>query len=156
MSKVTASIIIILLIGILYRLILTADGNFLFNMDNARDMVDVREMIVLKKPRLIGPTSAIEGLFNGPAWYYLLSLPFIVSNGEPYASIILEIGLWVIGGFFLLKLVSKWGSWLVLPVGFIWVVSDYIVLATRYAFNPNPVTFLTPVLIFAIEKFIKT
>lgn len=155
MSKVTVAIIIILLMGILYRLLLTADGNFIFNMDNARDMVDMREMIELKKPRLIGPTSAIEGLFNGPGWYYLLSLPFIVSNGDPYASIILEIGLWAIGGFFLLKLVSKWGSWLVLPVGFIWVVSDYIVLATRYAFNPNPIIFLTPVFLYLLVEYLK-
>ncbi len=155
MSKVSVLIIIILLIGILYRLILTADGNFLFNMDNARDMVDVRGMVELKKPRLIGPTSAIEGLFNGPAWYYLLSLPFIVSDGDPYASIILEIGLWAIGGFFLLKLVSKWGSWLVLPIGFIWVVSDYIVLATRYAFNPNPVIFLTPLFLYLLVEYLK-
>src|SRR3990167_881000 len=147
MSKVTASIIIILLIGILYRLVLTANGNFLFNMDNARDMVDVREMVVLHKLRLTGPTSAIEGLSNGPAWYYLLAIPFVLSGGDPYVSILMEIVLWAIGGFFLLKLVSRWGSWLVLPIGAVWVASNYILLTNAYAFNPNPVTLLSPVLV---------
>lgn len=146
----------ILLIGILYRLFLTWNGNFLFNMDNARDMVDVREMVVLHKPRLIGPNSAIEGLYNGPGWYYLLSIPFILSGGDPYASIIMEIILWTVGGFFLLKLVSKWGMGAVWPVGLIWVASNYIVLTNLYAFNPNPVTLLTPLFIFLFLQYLQT
>ena len=154
-KKVTIIILVILLIGILYRLVLTSNGNFLFNMDNARDMVDIREMVVLQKLRLTGPTSAIEGLFNGPAWYYLLALPFIFSAGDPYASILLEIALWAIGGFFLLKLVSRWGSWLIFPVAAIWVSSNYIVLANLYAFNPNPIVFLTPLLLFLLVEYLE-
>lgn len=146
---------LIILIGIIYRLTLTTDGNFFFNMDNARDMVEVREMVVLGKLRLTGPTSAIEGLFNGPAWYYLLAAPFIISGGDPYASILMEIGLWAIGGFFLLKLVSRWGNWLILPIGLIWVVSDYVVLATRYAFNPNPVILLTPLFLYLLVGYLE-
>lgn len=148
-------IILILIIGVIYRLFLTSDGNFLFNMDNARDMVDVREMVVLKKPRLIGPTSAIEGFYNGPAWYYLLAVPFILSDGNPYASILMEIVLWVIGGFFLLKLVSRWGNWLILPIGAIWVASDYIVLTNLYAFNPNPVTLLSPLFLYLLVEYLE-
>src|SRR3990172_1185469 len=110
-------IIFILIAGLFYRLIMTSNGNFLFNMDNARDMVDVREMVVLGKLRLTGPTSAIEGLFNGPAWYYLLAILFIFSGGDPYASVIMEIILWAVGGFFLLKLVSRWSIWLIVPIG---------------------------------------
>src|SRR3989304_9825903 len=97
-KKVTIIILVILLIGILYRLVLTSNGNFLFNMDNARDMVDIREMVVLQKLRLTGPTSAIEGLFNGPAWYYLLAIPFVISGGDPYAPILMEIVLWTVCG----------------------------------------------------------
>lgn len=149
-------IITIILIGVFYRLVLTAGGNFLFNMDNARDMVDVREMIVLSKPRLIGPTSAIEGFYNGPFWYYLLAVPFMLSGGDPYASIIMEIVLWAIGGFFLLKLISKWGTWLILPIGIIWVSSNYIVLTNLYAFNPNPVTLLAPLFIYLLVQYLKS
>lgn len=151
----TSLILFILLVGILYRLALTTNGNFLFNMDNARDMVDVREMVVLPKPRLTGPTSAIEGFYNGPAWYYLLAIPFLLSGGDPYASILMEIGLWAIGGFFLLKLVSRWGFWLMVPVGAIWVASNYIVLTNLYAFNPNPVTLLSPVFIFLLLEYLE-
>ena len=130
------------------------NGSFLFNMDNGRDMVDVREMVELKKLRLIGPTSAVQGLFNGPIWYYLLAIPYVISNGDPYAAILMEVVFWVIGGIFLFKLVDRFGVWAVVLAGCLWVASNYIYLATLYAFNPNPVVLLTPLLIFLIEKYI--
>lgn len=149
-------ILFILLIGILYRLVLTWNGNFLFNMDNARDMVDVREMVELKKLRLTGPSSAIEGLFNGPFWYYLLSVPYILSSGDPYASILMEIVLWALGGFFLLKLISPFGLLPTFVAGSMWVASDYVVLTNLYAFNPNPVILLTPLFIYLLKKYLET
>lgn len=155
MNKNTKIILLFLLAGILYRLALTANGSFLFNMDNARDMVDVREMVVLHKIRLTGPTSAIEGLFNGPFWYYLLAIPFVFTGGDPYASILLEIALWALGGFFLLKLVSRWEEWLVWPIGAAWIASNYIVLTNLYAFNPNPVTLLAPLFIYLLVEYLE-
>ncbi len=126
-------------------------------MDNARDMVDVRNMVVLHKLRLTGPASAIDGLYNGPGWYYLLAIPFILSGGNPYASILMEIVLWTVGGFFLLKLISRFNNILIVFAGgSIWIASNYVILAGFYAFNPNPVLFLTPVLIFLIEKYLNT
>lgn len=135
---------------------LTSNGNFLFNMDSGRDMVDVREMVVEGKPRLTGPTSAIEGLFNGPAWYYLLAVPFVISSGNPYASIIMEIILWAIGGFFLLKLAKGFGKLPMIAVGSVWVASNYVVLTNLYAFNPNPVLLLTPLFIYLLKRYIET
>lgn len=148
-------IILILAIGIIYRLLLTADGKFLFNLDTGRDMVDVREMVILGKPRLTGPGSAIEGFYNGPAWYYLLAIPFAVSGGDPYASVLMEIVLWAIGGFFLIKLTLRWGVLPALVAGALWISSNYIVLVTLYAFNPNPVTLLMPLFIYLLEKYLK-
>ncbi|KKQ36444.1 MAG: hypothetical protein US55_C0066G0009, partial [Candidatus Levybacteria bacterium GW2011_GWC2_37_7] len=149
-------ILLILVVGVVYRLVLTSGGNFLFNMDNARDMVDVREMIELKKPRLIGPTSAIEGLYNGPAWYFLLAVPYILSDGDPYAAIVMLILFWAVGGWYLLKIVSRWGIMPLIATGALWVSSNYVVLANLYSLNPNPVVLLTPVFIFFLEKYLKT
>lgn len=155
-SKTNRFILVILILGIIYKLALSWNGSFLFNMDNGRDMVDVREMVVLQKLRLIGPTSAIEGLFNGPAWYYLLAIPFILSGGDPYGSIVAEIILWAIGGFFLLKLVSRWSALMIWPIGLLWIASNYIGLATQYAFNPNPVILLSPLFIYLLLKYLET
>ncbi len=149
-------IFLILLLGIIYRLILTADGNFIFNMDNARDMVDVREMVVLGKMRLIGHTAAIEGIFYGPYWYYLSTIPFYLSGGHPYGSIIMLIALWAIGEYFILKLMQGYGILASIMVGFLWIVSNPVVLATFYAYNPNPAILLTPVFIYVLLEYLKT
>ncbi len=147
--------ILILLLGVVFRLVLTSNGNFLFNMDNARDFVDIREMIEQHKLRLTGPTSAIEGLYNGPLWYYLLSVPYILTHGDPYGAIIMQIVLWVIGGISLLMLIKSFSKWLIIPLGLVWVGSNYIVLTNFYSFNPNPVTLLFPLFVYSLVKYIK-
>lgn len=150
-------ILAILLIGVIFRLIISANDNFIFNMDNARDMVEVREMVVLGKIRLIGQTTSIDGVFYGPAWYYILAIPFILSGGDPYASILMEILMWAVGGFFLLYLVKKFYGWLAMGVvSCIWVASNFILLGSQYAYNPNPILFLTPVFIFCLWRYIET
>lgn len=150
-----AAIAAVLLLGVLYRLAVTSGGNFIFNMDNARDMVDVREMVLLHKLRLIGPTSGIAGIYDGPLWYYLLSVPFIVSSGDPYSEIILMILLWLTGGIFLLKLAARFGPLAFLISAALWLSSNYVLLATSYAYNPNPVLLLTPLFVFVLSGYFK-
>lgn len=149
-------IVLLLCLGFVYRLFLTQEGYFIFNIDNARDFVDVREMVELKKPRLIGQTSAIEGFYNGPFWYYLIAIPFIISKGDPYSAIILQNILWFIGGVYLYLLVKRWGKWISLFGISIWVSGSYLLLASSYSFNPNPVLFLAPVFIYFLEKYLIT
>lgn len=148
-------ILALLFLGVLYRLLATSGNNFIFNVDNARDFVDVREMVTQSKFRLIGPTSGIEGVFNGPGWYYILSVPFILTGGNPYSGIVLMIVFWVIGGFYLSKLFIKSSIWVILAVIGLWLFSNYIMLLTHYSFNPNPVTLLAPVFVYYLSEYIK-
>lgn len=154
-NKITITILALLLLGVVFRIFLTSNNNFIFNIDNARDMVDVREMVILKKPRLISHTSGLEGVFMGPAWYYLLTVPFFISGGDPYANILLMILLWVVGGYFLLKMLSRYGWLVMVAVGSIWTASNFIMLATLYAFNPNPVVLLMPFFIWSILLYLQ-
>ncbi len=155
MLKINRSILLIifiLVIGLIYRFYLTADGNFLFHIDNARDMVDVREMAVLHKWRLIGPTSGVEGFYNGPAWYYIMLIPFLVSGGDPYSMILLEFFFWFVGGVFLLLLVRKSGVFGILAIGSVWVASNLIVLSSENSLSTNPVLFLMPLFMWLLHK----
>ncbi len=150
-------ILVTLFLGALFRFFITADGNFYFNMDNARDMVDVREMVVLGHLRLIGQTTSIDGIYYGPGWYYLLTIPFILSGGHPYAPILMEITFWILGGFFLLYLAYKfYGTWAYVAVTCFWVASNFILLGSQYAFNPNPILFLTPIFIYCLWRFVES
>lgn len=148
--------LISIVVGLVYRLILTSNGNFIFNMDNARDMVDIREMVELGKWRLIGPTSGIDGLYTGPGWYYLLSVPYVFSRGDPYASVLLMIVFWAIGGFFVGLVMKERGFVSQLLIWLCWVFSPYLILVTTYALNPNPVVLLSPIIFYSLYKYLKS
>lgn len=150
-------IFLVLFLGFVFRLFITVNNNFIFNMDNARDMIDIREMVISNTPRLIGPTTSIDGVYFGPFWYWLLAVPFLLTNGNPYGSIILEIILWTFGGYFLLSLVNKYyGKLAFFACALLWLASNFIILGTQYAFNPNPILFLTPIFIFTLLKYLET
>ncbi len=146
--------VIILLTGILLRLYSTSGGQYIFHMDSARDYIEVREMVVSQKMRLIGPTSAINGFYTGPGWYYLLIIPFLLTGGDPYGSILLEIIAWTVGGFYLLKITRRFGRLPMVLSGLFWVFSDYMMLQTAYSFHPNMITLLTPLFIYLLEKYL--
>jgi len=84
-----------LLISIALLLLLTLpsiiSGNFTFVFDMGRDQLWTRNMVELKRPTLIGPWGSIAGVFFGPLWFYLLSIPYLIFNGDPRAAVLLPL-----------------------------------------------------------------
>jgi len=84
-----------LLISIALLLLLTLpsiiSGNFTFVFDMGRDQLWTRNMVELRRPTLIGPWGSIAGVFFGPLWFYLLSIPYLIFNGDPRASVLLPL-----------------------------------------------------------------
>lgn len=154
--KLNWFVIVLLLLGVFFKLFVTSNGNIIFHMDSARDYVDVREMVELMKPRLIGQTSGIEGFYNGPGWYYLLAIPYVLFDGDPYGGVVLMILLWAIGGYFLYLVTRKYGFLAWFSSLLVWFASPYISLSTVYSFNPHPLIYLTPLFVFLLEKYIVT
>ena len=144
-----------LLLGVIYKIAVTWNGNFIFQMDNARDWVDVRNMIELGNIRLTGPISAVEGLYNGPFWYYLLAIPYLLSGADPYSGVLLMILLWALGGYFLYLLTKSYGFLAWFSAQLLWIGSPYIGLTTVYSFNPNPILFLFPVFVYYLGRYIE-
>lgn len=58
-------------------------GSFAFTYDVGRDLLEIRKIVVDHKIPLIGQTSGLPGLFYGPWWYYILTIPFLLSSGNP-------------------------------------------------------------------------
>jgi len=65
------------------RIIEVSNNNFAFTMDQARDVLDIRHMVVSKVPKIVGPTTSINGVFLGPFWYYFNFPAFIFGTGNP-------------------------------------------------------------------------
>lgn len=59
------------------------DKNLFFGPEQGRDMLVVRDIVVHHKLVLIGPRTAVDGIFHGPLYYYLAAIPFTLSRGNP-------------------------------------------------------------------------
>lgn len=117
----------------------TLFNNYLFLKDQGRDMMAVKSIVVDHKLTLIGPYSSLQSVFQGPLYYYLLAIPFFLTNGNP------------IGGMWLMLLLSMFsvgiaywwvrklfGETAALFTAFIFAVSPGASAAATFIWNPHP------------------
>ena len=135
-------LLIILTIGSWLRLSGIISNSFAFTYDVGRDMLAVENIVVNHKATLIGQTTGVEGIFYGPWWNLMLSVPFFISSGNPQGIaffmgiigiITILLGYIVgekIGGVFLGIIFSAFISF-----------SSVMVLTSSQIWNPNPIPF---------------
>lgn len=59
-------------------------GNTLFfGPEQGVDFFRIKSIVVDHRPVLVGAKTDVAGIFHGPIYYYLASLPFLVSQGDP-------------------------------------------------------------------------
>ncbi|MBN1169252.1 hypothetical protein JXA63_05170 [Candidatus Woesebacteria bacterium] len=61
---------------------------FPFNYDNAKDSLAIMQMWTFRKPALLGAVTSMEGLYNGPLWYYIFFPLNLILNFHPIASVL--------------------------------------------------------------------
>src|SRR3989338_6846681 len=100
--------IIIFILGFLLRAQETLSNNFLFLIDQGRDMMAVKSIIFDHHLTLIGPYTSLQGVFQGPLYYYLLSIPTFLTNGNPWGGVLLmlliSLSVMIISFFWMKKL----------------------------------------------------
>ena len=89
-------IFFVLIIGIslLSRSIEVLNKNYVFGFDQGRDYLAVKSIVVDNKFTLIGSevgagAAGLSGIFQGSLHYYFLSVPFILTKGDPYGGLVL-------------------------------------------------------------------
>ncbi|GAG06631.1 unnamed protein product, partial [marine sediment metagenome] len=129
------------------------EGRFQFVFDMGRDMIWTRDIVVLKKPYLIGPWGSISGVFFGPFWYYFLSVPFILSGGSPIASVLavcfVNLAAIFIGYQFGKEIKNKR---LGILIAFFFAFSRSQIAASFTAFHANLLPFTTLLFIYSLYK----
>lgn len=81
-------IIVSILLTALYtlpRIKILIEKTFPYTYDQGRDFLKVEEIVKYKNPTFIGPTTGIQGVYHGAWWYYYLSIPYILTDGNPTA-----------------------------------------------------------------------
>ena len=83
-----SAFLIIIFLSLFPRSIEVLNQNPIFGFDQGREYLAARNIVVNHKLILIGTelgagSAGISGLFHGPIYYYLLTIPFILFNGNP-------------------------------------------------------------------------
>ena len=101
---------------------------------------------------MVGPTTS-TGQRPGPAYYYLIALPFILSNFNPVVPAIVFAIFGVLTVYLLFWISRKlWGTHIALVVGLLYAVSPAIVAQNRNMWNPTLIPFFVTLLFIAMYK----
>lgn len=111
--------------------------NMPFTMDQGRDLIDVRQIWQGADLRLIGPTTSLNGVYLGPFYYYLISIPHLITSGDPRSVLVWQILFFHLAIFFFWKTVKKHHSKLADFVSILLLVSPISFYANRYFWNAN-------------------
>ncbi|KKT31575.1 MAG: hypothetical protein UW18_C0003G0159 [Microgenomates group bacterium GW2011_GWF1_44_10] len=79
-------LLLLLLLAGTVRLVPIFPTYFPFQYDHAKDALAMHWMIQEKNPVLTGAITSIDGVFNGPAYYYLASPVFVLLRWHPIAG----------------------------------------------------------------------
>lgn len=147
----TAPIFIICILAAFLRLHGIADHTE-FLADQGSAGVVIYEWYKTGVMPLVGPTTS-TGQRPGPAYYYIIALPFILSNFNPVAPAI-AFALFGVATVYLLYTISRklWGEDVGLVVSVLYAVSPMIVAQNRNMWNPTLIPFFITVLIIAMYR----
>lgn len=144
-------VIVFSLVGLALRLLFLWKHSTAFTYDQGRDLLEIRSMVVLKRPRLIGPTTSLHGVFSGPTWYYW-ALPFyLISGGHPLSTIWPLLILASALPIMIFYLVSN--KQLGVLLALIYVASNTFFRHSIVALNTNPIVFITPIILILLARF---
>jgi len=147
MKKIEIIILIfIIAVSLLSRSIEVLNKNYVFGFDQGRDYLAVKSIVIDHKLTLIGSEvgaglAGLSGIFQGPFHYYFLSVPFILTRGDPYGGLVLMFlfsMLSVSFSYFLgKKILGEIGG---LTTALLVTLSPMFVAQARFVWNSNPST----------------
>lgn len=148
-------LLIILAVGAWLRFSGILSNSFAFTYDVGRDMIALENIVVNHKIPLIGQTTGIEGIFYGPWWYLILSVPFFLFSGNPQgiAFFMGFIGVMTILVSFLAgKRIG--GVFLGIVFSTLISISPILVSYSSQIWNPNIIPFFTVVFLLFFSTLI--
>jgi len=146
-------LLIVLGAGFWVRLNGALTNSFAFTYDVGRDLLEAAKIVREHNLILIGQTTGLPGLFYGPWWHYILSIPFILSNGNPQGIDLFFVLLGAITfllGYVFGKRLS--GPFLGIILVSLIAVSPYMIFLSSQIWNPNIAPFFIILLLLILKK----
>ena len=148
MKKFYILLALIFLWGVALRSVEVISGNYLFGFDVGRDLLVARNIVVNHKYTLIGAeigsgSAGINGIFQGPGFYYLMAVIYWLFNGNPYGAILLMFlfGIATLVASFKTTL-RMFDTWTAAVILFLVGVSPLIASQSRFVWPPHPASLM--------------
>lgn len=113
-------------------------------------MMAVKSIVYDQHLTLIGPHTSLGGVFQGPLWYYLLSVPTFLTGGNPWGgvflSLLISMATLIVAFLFARKL---FGLRVAFVTMFLLAICPEAAAAATYAWNPHPMWLLLTIYIFS-------
>lgn len=155
-KKVNYLLILLLLLALCLRLPFVLKDYFPFVFDMGRDMVWVRDIVELRRPYLIGPWSSIAGVYFGPAWYYLLVIPFLLTDGDPRGSVFLVLFLNLLTIYLAFVFGKKiQGRRFGLLLAFLLTICPIMINISGFAFHANLLPLINLLFIYSLYQVLE-
>ena len=147
-------ILLILALALFLRLY-QIESTMTFLEDEGRDMLIVKRMLDTKRPVLIGPQTSTGNMYLGPLYYYIITIPLILSNMNPIGPAIFIALTGVATVYLLYYLARKWfGEIPALASSAMYAVFPMVILFTRNSWNPNLVPFVVALILLTLDTLI--
>ena len=152
----------LVLVGILTLILFVVSlyplfSQLIFTYDQARDGYESYEIWHDRNPKIIGPSSDIPGVFHGPLWFYLLAVPYSMSNNNPYVAgvlfYVLQFLTVPVVGYVTYRI---FGSVRVATLAtLLYAFSPLFLASTRWLSNPIIAILIMPPLMFFLWRFVQ-
>lgn len=118
-------------------------------------MIAVKNIVFDHHPTLIGPYTSLQGVFQGPIWYYLLGIPTLMMGGDPWGGLALMFLISVLGMLIVYICMTIFFNKTAGIIALLFfAVSPEAVAAATYVWNPHPMWLLIIVYIIIFYQII--
>lgn len=142
-------LLVILLAAAALRVFIIVRDSVPFAYDMGRDLLWAKDITFYHIPTLIGPAASIWGIYFGPLWFYFLSVPLLISGGNPLSAVYLTALMIIFTGGLAYVLFRKYLTKLyALTLSIIILFSFTLINISTFAFHANVLPLLTLALIY--------
>lgn len=150
-------LLLLLVFGFLLRSKIFLNGDFYYLVDQARDMLLAKSIVVDHKLTLIGARTGLGGLFHGPLWIYMIVPFFLLAKGNPFLTLvplfeIVSLSIIVIGFFVGKKL---YGKWMGLLIATFFTISSPLVVTVSGTTNAQVLPSIVLLYLYSVIKFMR-
>ncbi len=132
-------------------------GDFYYLLDQSRDMLLAKSIVVDHKLTLIGARTGLGGLFHGALWIYMITPFFLIAKGNPYWTLvplfeIVNLAIILIGFLVGWKLYNKWMG---LLFALFLTISQTLIETVPFTSNAQVLPIIVLLYLYSIIEFMR-